>query len=264
MWVYLKEVLDQLAFLMHDAIGHRCAYTKELNPNVFYKPYKFRASWQWQPDALQRCTCLPQMHQPLMIKGADGRVTGHKKHLKESAMYPLGLAQDLFAAWRSAPHHYQELTLGSVQKKNKEQKPHQKWMMGHGETLSRKPALHLPLVLGFWGAPSKAQSSAKWSTRSQTSWQWLFQRSDHVQLWQPVALGGTWSTMCRQWSMEASKEPASLKEPAMGHGQLSSCKGPSLCHVQLQGCPVQGAVATTLQVHGATWQLQHQRERSWS
>jgi hypothetical protein len=122
MWVYLKEVLDQLAFLMHDAIGHRCAYTKELNPNVFYKPYKFRASWQWQPDALQRCTCLPQMHQPLMIKGADGRVTGHKKHLKESAMYPLGLAQDLFAAWRSTPHHYQKLTLASAQKKNKRTK----------------------------------------------------------------------------------------------------------------------------------------------
>lgn len=122
MWVYLKEVLDQLAFLMHDAIGHRCAYTKELNPNVFYKPYKFRASWQWQPNALQRCTCLPQTHQPLMIKGADGRVTGHKKHLKESAAYPLGLAQDIFAAWRSAPRHYQELTLASVQKKDKRTK----------------------------------------------------------------------------------------------------------------------------------------------
>jgi hypothetical protein len=122
MWVYLKGVLDQLAFIMHDAIGHRCAYTRELNPNVFYKPYKFRASWQWQPDALQRCTCLPQTHQPLMIRGEDGRVTGHKKHLKDSAVYPLGLARDLFAAWCSAPHYYQELTLAVMQKKDKRTK----------------------------------------------------------------------------------------------------------------------------------------------
>ena len=86
---------------LHECLSSRCAWDSRPYGQRFLKQYKLIGTGAWIGKVRRSCKCPGKEHLSMVYHEPDGRVTGDKGALRQSAAYPSAMGKAIVKAWLS-------------------------------------------------------------------------------------------------------------------------------------------------------------------